>query len=287
MYKTLLPLALISSLHAAPAHIFDFGVKTTSYDYTERDKQDQILDTEESSFFEVGGIYASYSYKLKEITYPDGNVAHYINIYGSYTGGDTDYTGSNLINGQGFGSVKNTSTNTFYELEANLKRVKYYDTSSSYILFGLGYKEWERELSSSQKETYHYRYAQIGVGGEKNIYKNWSLGIDLKAILGFHPEMDASFGETSQTNSLNETFKLGTVYSYKIATPLIIPINKQLSFTTKAEYEFTNYSRSNTITKTNFFKPGFEQNGSADANLVEPASQQKNWHLYAGLKLVF
>jgi len=288
MHKTLLSLALITSVHAgAPNHIFEFGAKTTSYDYTERDSQDNVLNTEESNFFEIGGIYASYDYKLKELTYPDGNVAHYLNIYGSYSGGDTDYTGSSLVNGEGFGSVKNTTGNTFYELEINLKRVRYHKTSSTYILFGLGYKEWERELSSTQVETYHYKYAQIGVGGEKQIYKNISLGIDIKAIVGFDTKMDADFDETTQTNSLNETFNLGAVYSYKIATPLTIPINKQLSFTTKAEYEFSSYGKSDTITKTNFFKPGYAQGNSTDAQLYEPDSQQKNWNLYAGLKLIF
>ena len=283
MYKILLPLLMLSSLYAdAPKHIFEIGAKTTAFNYTERDFNDQKLNTEESNFFEIGGVYASYSYKLKETNYPDANVAHYINFYGSYTGGNTDYTGSKLVGTNNFGSINNTTVNSFYEVEVNIKQVKYYDISSRYVLFGLGYKEWERELSSSQLETYHYRYIQIAIGGEKQIYKNWSLGLDLTVQLGFDQEMDADFAETSQTNTLNETFKLGTVYTYKIATPLVIPINKQLSFTTKLEYEFTNYNKSNTIIVNNFFKSAVPS-----SNLHEPASKQKNWHMYAGLQYIF
>lgn len=288
MYKTLLPIALISSLQAAPYdHKFEFGAKTTIYDYTERDENHNILDTEESKLFGIGGIYASYDYKLKEINKAEGSIAHYLNLYASATAGDTDYTGSLLGSGHGFGSYTSTTTNTFYELQANIKRVQFYDTSSRYIMFGLGYKEWKRELSKSQIETYTYKFAQIAVGGEKIIYDDISIGIDLTAQLAFNPEMQANFSEGSQTNAINETFKLGTSYSYKVAVPLTIPLTKDLALVTKAEYEFTSYGKSDDVTVSNYYKPGSIPISGPDQSFYEPASQQKNWHLYAGLQLLF
>lgn len=284
MYKTLLPLALITSLHAAPYdNKLEFGGKTTLYDYTERDTSGNILDTEESDLFKVGGIYASYDYRLKALNTKEDSFAYYLNAYASITSGETDYTGSNLINGGGFGSVTNTTQNTFYEYQVNFKRVDFYDTSSRYISVGLGYREWERELSSTQIETYHYHFLQVATGGEKQIYKDWSIGLDLSLQLAYNPEMDADFGETSQTTSLNETFDLGTVYTYKVGIPLTLELNDSWSFTTKAEYEFTSYGRSNTIVKENFVKP----TPSAGVSLTEPESEQKNWHLYAGLQYLF
>ena len=204
---------------------------------------------------------------------------YYINIYASVEYGDTDYTGSILGSSQGYGSVTSTTANSFYELQTNLKRVCSYEKSSSYILLGLGYKEWERELSRSQIETYYYFFAQTAVGGDIKIYNAWVLGLDLTAQLAFNPRMDADFSSNGQ--GLNETFNLGTTYTYKLAVPLTIPINEQLSFVTKAEYEFTSIGRSNTVLVLNFPNPG-------DTNsFLEPDSQQKNWHLYAGFQLVF
>jgi len=299
MHKILLSIALFSSLQAAPYdHKFDFGAKTSFYNYTERDDNDQILDTEKSNLFDIGGVYGSYDYKLKEIDTEYGSIAHYLNLYASVTAGDTDYTGSLLGSNEGFGSYTSTTANTFYDYQINLKRVQFFDTSSRYILVGFGYKEWERELSTSQVETYKYKFIQLAVGGETRVYKDISLGIDITAQYGFNAEMDASFSggsyqekgtnKTVQSNPLNETFNLGDVYSYKVAAPLVIPIDEGLSFTTKLEYEFTSYGKSEIVTVPNYYQAGFTPTGQGTSqSFYEPASQQKNWHLYAGLQLLF
>ena len=67
MYKLLVPIALASSLQAASYDDkLEFGVKSSFYNYTERNSQDKILDTEESNLLDVGGIYGSYEHKLTE-----------------------------------------------------------------------------------------------------------------------------------------------------------------------------------------------------------------------------
>ena len=279
MYKYLVPLVLINSIQAASYdNKLELGVKTTFYNYTERNDQDEILDTEKSSLFDTGGLYASYDHKLKEFDTEDGSIAHYINAYASAVYGDTEYKGSILGSGQGYGSYVSTTANSFYEYQLNIKRVQFYKNSSRYISFGFGYKEWERELSTTQVENYHYDFAQIKVGGDTLIYDDISLGLDLGAQLAFNPEMDADF--TSGTG-LHETFNLGTTYSYLVSVPLQIPIQDELVFVARAEYEFTSIGKSDAIAV-----PDFPNQGD-NYSFLEPKSQQKNWHFFAGLQLHF
>jgi len=279
MQKPLTFILLAASLFADTYdNKLEFGLKTTAYNYTERGDQDQILDTEDSNIFGIGGIYGSFEHKIEEYAKEDSEVAYYINFYTSITYGNTNYKGSLLDSDRPYGSYTSTTSNTFYDFQVNLKRLRQYQKSSTYTMLGLGYKEWERELSSNQVETYYYFFLQGTLGGETLIYKDWSLGLDLTGQLAFNPKMDADFSSNGET--LNETYNLGTVYTYKIATPLVIPINEQLNFKTKLEYEFTSYGKSNTII-TPTFTP------CSTDGCLEPKSQQKNWNLYAGFELIF
>ncbi len=285
MHKLITPLLLCLSLQAAVyENKLEFGFKTTAYDYTERDNSDAILDTEESNFLDINGLYVDFDYKLENYQTEDSDVLYYLNLKADYTGGDTDYTGSLLeptAECTGYPCLKSTTYNEFFNLEVNLKRKTQYNNKSTYLSAGLGYYQWYRELSSIQEETYYWFYAVIGIGGDITIYKDWLLGLDLSAQLAFDPKMDADFSETTSTNSLNETYSLGTVYTYKIAVPLTIPINDQFNFTTKLEYEFSSYGKSNTITTQDYYKTGL--NGS----FLEPKSQSKNFNFYAGLQFLF
>jgi len=239
MHKLLLILLLTINIYAEVyKNKLDFGLVSTFYNYTEKDEQGKVLDTEVSSVLDLGGFYLSYDHKLKDIITDDNTkIAHYINIYSSLELGNTQYTGSTLTEGDGcdiFGCFTSNTFNTFFDIQVNLKRVHFYERSSTYIAFGLGYNEWKRELSTTQIEIYKYNYAQISFGGEKVIFQNYSLGLDLSAQLGFKTQMDANFAATENTNSINETFDLGAVYSYTVAVPLIIPITNSLALKAKA-----------------------------------------------------
>jgi len=279
MQKYLVLLLLIKTLYAsAYDNKLELGVKTSFYNYTERNDEDQILDTEKSSILDMGGVYASYDHKLKEITTSKEHVAHYINVYTSIAYGETEYKGSTLGSAQGYGSLISRTAHAFYEIQGNLKRVQFYENGSRYIAFGFGREVWERALSSNQIETYTYDFAQIAVGGDVRFYQNLSIGIDLTGQIGFNPKMKASIN--SDSGVLNETYSLGSVYSYKVAAPLIIPIGKQVNFKTKLEYEFTSFSESNIIV-TPSFTP------CSTTGCFQPKSQQKNWNLSAGFEFEF
>ena len=279
MHKLLTPLVLTTLLNAAyNDNKFEFGFKTSAYNYTERDPQDNILDTEQSDLFDIGGIYGNYEHEIEKYSKEDYDVHYYVNLYTSITYGDTEYIGSLLSPPGPYGSYKSTTENSFYELQANLKRVSYYNNSSTYILLGLGYKEWRRELSTTQIETYYYFFSQAVAGAQTAIYNDWSIGLDLTVQLAYNPKMEADF--SGGTERLHETFLLGTVYTYKIAVPLTIPIINGFNFMTKMEYEFTSIGKSNTI-----ITPGFTP--CSTTGCYEPDSQQKNLHIYTGLQLLF
>lgn len=279
MHKLVIPLLLVNTLNAASfENKLELGTKTTLYNYTERDSEDQILDTEKSDLFNIGGIYGSYDHKIGKSSNMGRDVAYYMNIYASVEYGSTDYVGSILDSNQGYGSYTSTTENSFYEIQTNLKRVKSYDSNTGYVLLGLGYKEWERRLSKVQIENYNYFFAQAATGGNTAIYNDWSLGLDLTAQLAINPRMEANFYTTTQT--LDETFNLGTTYTYKVAVPFTIPIDEQLNFSIKVEYEFTSIGKSNTIITPNFIP-------CSATGCYEPDSQQKNLHAYAGFQLIF
>ncbi|QOY52836.1 hypothetical protein [Candidatus Sulfurimonas baltica] len=242
----------------------ELGLKTTSYNYTERDLQGIIIDTENSKISEINGVYGSFDYFFNDYSEKNYDVAYYLNFFGSAQYGETDYVGSLLEYDLPYGSHTSTTLNTFYEFQANIKRLSQYNNSALYFTLGLGYKVWERELSSTQLETYYYPFAQVSIGVETKIYNNLHVGLELSGQLAFDAKMDA----------LNETFNLGKVYSYKIAAPIKIPMYEKISFTAKLEYEYANFEKSDFVQIGNF-------------TYYEPDSEQKNWNLYAGIEFLF
>lgn len=272
-------LLLITHL-IAQDNLVEFGIKTTAFSYTERDDNDQILNTEESTFFQVGGVYGSIDLKFESYDKPDYHVDYYLDLYTSIEYGNTDYTGSALFNSQGYGSLTSRTFNHFYEFQSNIKRVITSKEHTHFILLGLGYKEWQRKLSSKQIENYNFVFAHIGIGGNINIYQNYLLGLEMSTYLAFNPSMEADFVSASG-QGLHESFKLGTTYGYRVGVPFTIPIDKRLSFKTKLEYEFESIGKSNKILVPNF------PNTGDSFSFLEPKSQQKNWHLYAGLLFTF
>lgn len=273
MKKIILFTLLANALQAGTYdNRFEFGVKTTAYDYTETALEGQILDTEKSSLSEINGVYGSYDHKLKDYTDDGHDVAYYLNVFASAQYGETDYVGSLLNSGLGYGSYKSTTLNTFYEFQANIKRLSKYDKNTLCATLGIGYKIWERELSSIQLETYRYLFAQASLMIDTKIYNDFTLGLELSGQIAYSPKMDADF--SSITNPIHHTFDLGKVYSYKIATPLTFSLYEKINFTTKLEYEYVSIGRSDTVQIGLF-------------NYYEPDSEQNNFSIYAGIEFIF
>ncbi len=280
MRETLLILILTFSLLAdSDTRYIELGIRTSIINYTERNNQDQILDTEQSSLFDIGGLYLSYLHPLGQYSKEAYDVEYFLNLYASVSYGNTDYTGSYLASNAPYGSVSSTTFNSYYELQTNIKRITHIQTRSHYFILGLGYKEWQRELSLNQLETYHYYYAQIVYGIEKSFGNNLKLGLEIGMKMALNPQMDADY--TTNASSLQESFDLGTTYTNVVAIPFSYKMNSRISFSTKAEYELTNIGKSNAI-----YVPDFPNSGD-NYSFLEPDSQERSWHLYAGIQYGF
>ena len=260
MNRTIGLALLLPALACAADFKIEAGLLTTDYDYTET-QGSIVLDTEDSSFGDIKGGYARFSMSLFENAQggTDG-----FEVYLSRTTGDTKYTGSYIGSGLPYGSVISTTENEFADLQANYTRSLPIGSLEGLVRLGVGYHEWVRTLSAFQEETYYWYYAQAGVAIEESIYKSWTLGLDFTAQYALYKKMDAT------SPSLNATFDLGQTYSLRTGIPMNIPITDALTLTLRAEYEFTSIGHSD-------FVLGY----------YEPDSEQKNWHLSAGMSYRF
>lgn len=260
MRSFLILLGTAPVLFAAP-YTLELGLKTILFDYTETSGS-EVLDTENSDFGKVAGGYARASaIILQEESYEDA-----VEFYGMHTAGTTRYVGSLIGSDEGYGSFRSTTDNTYDEIQFNYARR--YTTTTSFsqlVKLGLGYYEWERALSESQIEIYHWYFAQLTIGVDKRFQSGWSAGLEVTGRYAFDQKMDADL-----PGNTNATFDLGNVYTFKANLPLSFPINDSLSLVTGAEVEYTEIGKSNVI--NGFF---------------EPDSEQTNWHLYLGGKLRF
>lgn len=261
MKKLSLLLLLSSTLLFASDYSVQFGYKTTSYDYTETTSAG-VLDTEESDIAEINGLYVNLAQRLWENSAGGDDT---LEFYFSHTEGSTDYVGSLLGAGQPYGSYTSTTANTYNDVQLNFRRTIPSDVLDYFVFAGVGYYSWERTLSLAQIETYHWYYAQVGVGVSKTFNKDWKLGLDIIAQRAFNQEMDADI-----PGIVVATFDLGKTYTYKAGIPLTLKISDTVNFTSRLEYEYTEIGRSNVVS-------GF----------YEPDSEQMNWNLYLGFDLKF
>jgi hypothetical protein len=256
MKRHLLFSPLLATLLCASEYRLETGLATSSYDYRETDASG-ILDTESSNFGDILGGYARLEVKLWDHDY-DGSDA--LEVYGSHTEGETLYTGSELGSGLPYGSSTSYTENSFDDYQLNY--IRCFDRGPGTFAFsgGIGYFEWQRSLSTVQIETYHWFYARLDSRVEYRFPNAVSIGFQLEGHYAIDAQMDAEMA------ALSETFDLGDTYTFRGNIPLTIPISKGLALIGRAEYEQTRIQHSNVI-----------------GGFYEPDSEQKNWHLYAGI----
>lgn len=259
--KKIYPLLLLTStLVGAAGYTLDAGLKTTAYDYTET-YAGTVLDTEDSSYGDIIGGYARFELPLAQGYNGDSALQFYV----SHTEGETRYIGSILGSGQPYGSYVSTTENSYDEVQANYLMRKHWESTTYKLLLGGGFYEWERALSASQIEIYYWYYLQLGIGMEERFYNGWSLGLDLTGQYALSPQMDADLPGIGPV-----TFDLGSTYTMRTAIPLKVPVAERVALMFRLEYEYTIINHSNII-----------------GGYFEPDSEQRNWHLYAGVSLKF
>ena len=260
MKRYMLLSPLLATLLYASEYRLETGVITSSYDYTETDASG-VLDTENSDFGDILGGYARLEVKLWD---HDFGVSDAIGLYGLHTEGETLYIGSELGSGLPYGSSVSYTENSFDDYQLNYLRRFEHNAWDYTFSGGIGYFEWQRTLSTVQVETYHWFYARLGSAFHYRFSNAVTIGLEIEGHYSIEPQMDA------EMPGLAATFDLGNTYTLRGNIPVTLPVSKNIAFIGRAEWEMTRIDHSNVI-----------------GGFYEPDSEQRNWHLYAGILFLY
>lgn len=187
-------------------------------DYREYDNSGEILDSEESSYLDLGGVELNFVYQLSE----DPLSSSELELNYMILGGATKYKGSYISSGLPYGSVVSTTYNRVIDIDILYKRNQYLknDIIVSYGI-GVGYREWKRSLSVLQVEVYSWNSFRPMLGISYTNEK-LNLGMMLEYQYGFDTKMLAS--------DLNHTFTLGGADILEVSFPFTYMYDESLNF---------------------------------------------------------
>lgn len=227
----------------APTLILDLEYQRTNFDYREFDSVGQILDSEKADDLNGFGI----AVKAKVFNGLMGGNASYLRVGYEHSSGDTEYVGA-LLSGGSYGSYIGTTDNTINEYSLIYTEEYLSEQYDLWSGLGGGYREWERELSADQLETYKWFYWNIEVGTRFHYNKNLSLGLVYNYKRAINPEMDTDF-----TGLPDMTFDLGGVKGYTFAMPLIYSVDKDSTVYLEYKREYFEIAKSNIV--NGFYEP--------------------------------
>jgi len=220
MKKYLLVLVLLvmnATLHAKES---GFSLSTSlvgmSMDYREYDDNDLILDSEKSVLYEMPGAEIKLIYtKVLE----SGNYAQ-LGMKFMLLNGETEYVGSYLGSGLGYGSLVSRTKNMIIDTDIDYMFTHLYGSGLEFSYgAGLGYRSWRRELSPTQVEIYSWFSIRpkIGLAYSKDfIY----VGIFAEYQYGINPKMSI--------NNPNVEVNLGSADIIQVHIPVVFSINDSL-----------------------------------------------------------
>ncbi|MDB2562067.1 DUF481 domain-containing protein [Sulfurimonas sp.] len=213
-----------------------------SMDYREYDFSGNILDSEMSGFTDIMGVDMGLQFLLNETS------SSYIKLETNLMtiGGYTDYVGSLLGSGQPYGSYVSRTVNNIIDVDINVKmQQKITDSFELQYALGLGYRYWERSLSSTQIEIYEWYSLRTMLGAHYKLSKKLKIGAEIEYQYGFNETMSAS--------NLGSNFDLGGADIMKISIPLVYSYSDKLDFLASAVYEEQTIEHSNVI--NGFYEP--------------------------------
>jgi len=189
---------------------------TMSMDYREYDFNNNLLDSEDSSYLDISGIEVGFDYELDKNIVSSSKISFNFMILGVYT----EYIGSLRNSTEGYGSEISTTYNTIIDTDITYKR-NYLFRKNLELTYGmgLGYREWERRLSSTQVELYSW-YSIRPMVGIRSLGNKFSLGILLEYQYGFNTIMGVS------EPSISHDFTLGGANILEISFPISYVYNK-------------------------------------------------------------
>ena len=234
-------------------------------DYREYDQNGNILDSEVSSYLDLGGVEVSLGYTIQKDLSSSSEIIFNLMILT----GDTKYTGSYIGSGLGYGSVINTTLNTIVDEDISYKQSIIFNNEMkiSYGV-GLGYRYWERVLSKSQVEEYTW-YSIRPMFGISTVNKEkLNLGIFVEYQYGFNTKMSAA--------SLNHTFTLGGADILEVSFPVSYNYSESVNFFFEATLQKQIITESDRL-----------YTGSGSVYWYEPESTAYNSYLKIGIKYDF
>ena len=234
-------------------------------DYVEYDQNGNILDSENSSYLELGGVEVSLGYTIEK----DLSSSSEIIFNWMILAGETTYKGSYVDSELPYGSVVSTTLNTISDIDISYRysRLLSSEIELSYGI-GLGHRYWERVLSKSQVEEYTW-YSIRPMFGISTINKDkLNLGVFVEYQYGFDTKMSAA--------SLNHTFTLGGADILEISFPVSYKYEENIDFFFEA-----------TLQKQMITKSDKLYTGNGNEYYYEPKSTAHNNYLKLGIEYRF
>ena len=236
-----------------------------SMDYTEYGRDGRVLDTEESSYLDLSGVEISFGHT----TYEDQSSSSEITFNFMILGGMTEYVGSLQGSVEGYGSYVGSTLNTVIDTDISYKRSTVFNNSVklSYGI-GLGYREWQRALSSAQIEGYTWYSIRpmVGISTFKN--EGFNLGMFIEYQYGIETMMSAS--------DLNYDFTLGGADILEVSFPVSYKYDENIDFFFEATLQKQMIKESNRL-----------YTGNGAEYYYEPESTAYNNYLKIGIEYNF
>lgn len=224
-----------------------------------------LLDSEESSFNDLYGIKAGYSYFFAK----GAKDFSQVELYYASMRGETAYTGSHLGSDAGYGSVKSTSKAKI--IDTALSYSYHYELSNSFDIFGglgFGYRSWTRTLSASQEEIYKWYSLRPFIGVEYAMSSVFSVELSGEYQYGINPTMEYVGGTQDFNLGGADIMQLGATLNYAITSNFVAFV--------QGIWEVQEIKKSDVHQ---------ELIGSSYVDVLEPDSTAHNQYILLGLKL--
>jgi len=242
-----------------------------SMDYREYDDNGNILDSEisvDGALIKGGEISLAYTKVLEDNDY--ALIALNIN----YLYGATEYKGSLLDSGLGYGSYVGRTNNDVLDMEVEYKFMDTFENGIELIYgVGVGYSSWRRELSALQVEVYKW-YSIRPKFGMGYLVDNLYFGAILEYQYGLSPQMDI----LANSENPNTTVDLGSANIFEITLPISYVLNEKFDIYFEYVYQYQMIEKSNTVP--------YIING-VTKGILEPASTANNNYLKLGATFKF
>ena len=215
---------------------YSLAFVTMNLDYKEYDGG-KLQDSENSGFGKIAGYDMSLGYLFNKTDTSVNEVC----INASMLNGKSDYVGAVLGSANGYGSLKQTTTNRFIDTSFAYKHTQRYQNFLDLLYgLGLGYHVWKRDLSSTQSERYEW-YSLRPIISAILIMDKFSFGVSGEYQYGFNTTMSSANPDVN--------VNLGGADIIEIGFPLRYSYSKNIEFFAQYTLSKQNIKESNHVQK--------------------------------------